>query len=74
MFQNQAGGHQDRCGFRPPARRRHWSVKPQVSVTVSVVQPSVPGTLHERVKLAELLPAAVLEHDGLAHPAALKLE
>ena len=44
----------------------------QVSVTVSVVQPATGELLHERVKLAEELVAAVLEHDGLAQPAALK--
>ena len=44
----------------------------QVSVTVSVVQPVTGGLLHESLKLAVVLVAAVLEHDGLAQPDALK--
>lgn len=51
--------------------RRHHRDRLQFSVTVKAVQPGE-DTLHDKLKLAELLVAAVLLHDQLEQPAELK--
>jgi len=43
------------AAFNHPRRRHHCRDMLQVSVTVSAVQPDEAATVHERLKLAELL-------------------